>query len=176
MLNGHLIKIIFLTLTVISVPMIVAQDAKKQTDDSYVQRAFEIKYGDSQEFRDDMKAQAREFIWENWRQKRSAHCAFTERTIEGDPTNYHFYVGQGAGGRWQVLVEVEYNCCWFYSMEGKERKIERVRENIYYSVEQVEPGNERAISEKESRKPNTYLLRLSNKDDKEGQKVGARIL
>ncbi|HEY9402968.1 MAG TPA: hypothetical protein VIQ24_09755 [Pyrinomonadaceae bacterium] len=132
----------------------------KNVGGSGARRAFTISYGMTRDEEDAAKEGARQCIWENWRRKRPAHCAVIRRNIEGEPTTQNFYVNRGAGGRWQVFLEVTYVCCWYSPMEGKEMKTESMGTFTYQFVERVDVKNNRLIPEGEVRRPHTYVLRF----------------
>lgn len=118
---------------------------------------------------EEMRSKLRAFLWEHWSQRRLGRITATIYTIEGDPTTTTFYVEPNEGGDWQVATEYESECCWFYGMEGKERKREKGK-GFYNIVERVVGGRDEqakefkivwsVIPEGEKRQPNTYALRL----------------
>lgn len=154
----------------------LSQETNKRSSQYYARRVFTIRYGFTPDEEDAVKAQAREFLWKSWRQQKLAYCAVTWTNMEGEPTTHNFYIGPGEGGRWHVLVEVEYDCCWHNALEGKERKRESLGTKTYHIMERVEPGSGRVISEKEDCAPTNYLLRLSEPAPKEGGAVVTRLL
>jgi hypothetical protein len=146
----------------------VAQVAESG-DSKSARRVFTISYGFTQEEEDAVKSRARECVWENWRRKRPAYCAVVRTNIEGEPTTQNFYVNRGAGGRWQVFLEITYRCCWHSGMEGKEPKTESMGTTTYQIVERIDIQSNRVVPDKEDRRPHTYVLRFradaSVKDD-----------
>lgn len=118
---------------------------------------------------EEMRSKLRAFLWEHWSQRRLGRITATIYTIEGDPMKTAFYVEPGESGDWRVTTEYESECCWFYGMEGKERKRETGK-GFYNVVERVVGGRDEkaeefqsvwsVIPEGEKRQPNTYALRL----------------
>jgi hypothetical protein len=142
-----------------------------ETGGERTRRVFNIGYGLTGEEEDASKARARECVWENWRRKRSAHCAITRANVEGEPTTHDFYVDRGEGGRWQVFLEVRYGCCWHDPLVGKESKTETTSTSAYRIVERVDAKSGRVVPETEVRRPHTYVLRFREnapvKDDRD---------
>lgn len=131
--------------------------------------SYDLSWGRGGEDLEAMRAKLRVFLWEHWSQRRTGRITATLYTIEGDPTKTTFYVEPDGSGAWRVATEYERECCWFYGMEGKERKRETGK-GSYYVVERVFGGRDEkakgfritwsVIPESEDRQPNTYALRL----------------
>ena len=115
------------------------------------------------------RSKLRNFLWEHWSQHRLGRIVSTIYSLEGDPTTISFYVEPDENGAWRVATEYERYCCWFYGMEGKERKRETGK-GTYYIVERVVGGRDAKAKEfrivwsvipaKEKRRSGTYALRL----------------
>lgn len=146
----------------------VAQEAEDSGSKS-AQRAFTIRYGFTEEEEEAVKVRARKCVWENWRQKRAAHCAVIRTNIEGEPTTQNFYINRGEGSRLQIFLEVTYRCCWHSGMQGQEPKTESMGTATYLIVERIDIKSNRALPDKAERQPHTYVLRFktdaSVKDD-----------
>ncbi|MFL6230192.1 MAG: hypothetical protein ACJ741_15580, partial [Pyrinomonadaceae bacterium] len=127
------------------------------------------------------------FLWEHWSRRHLGRITATVYSIEGDPTTTAFYIEPDESGAWRVATEYESECCWFYRMEGKERKRESGK-GAYYVVERVVGGRDEkakefrivwsVIPESEKRQPNTYALRLrkGSRNQENGLDDGAFIL
>ena len=131
---------------------------------------YDLNWSRSGEEHEEMRSKLRAFLWEHWSQRRLGRITATIYTIEGDPTTTTFYVEPDKNGAWRVSTEYESECCWFYGMEGKERKRETGK-GFYNVVERVVGGRDEkakefkiiwsVIPKGEKREPNTYALRLS---------------
>ncbi len=131
--------------------------------------AYDLNWSRSGEEHEEMRSKLRAFLWEHWSQPRLGRIIATIYAIEGDPTTITFYVEPNESGEWQVATEYDSECCWFYGMEGKERKRETGK-GSYNVVERVVQGRDdttkefknawSVIPEGEERPPNTYALRL----------------
>jgi hypothetical protein len=137
-----------------------AQEIEKGQRGEAARRAFTINYGFSQQEEDDVKARARQCIWESWQRRRPAHCAVIWTNIEGEPTTHNFYVNHGEGGRLRVFLEITYRCCWHSGMEGKEPKTESMSTTTYQIVERIDVMSNRVVPDKVDRQPHTYALRF----------------
>ncbi len=80
-------------------------------------------------------ARLREFIWTHLIEKSRGHIIAAFYTLEGDPTYEHIFVEPNAKGDWQIVIESERHCCWFYTMEKprKRRTVNRWTE-IYLAA------------------------------------------
>lgn len=123
-------------------------------------RVFTVSYGSTREEAEASKAQARQCIWENWRRKRTARCAVVWSNVEGEPTTHDFQLDRGEGGRWQVFLEIKYDCCWHDAPEAKGQKRESAGAHIYRSVERIDVESRRVVAAEADRPPHTYVLRF----------------
>ena len=131
--------------------------------------SYDLSWSRGGEELEEMRSKLRAFLWEHWSQRRLGRITATLYSIEGDPTKTTFFVEPDESGAWRVATEYERDCCWFHSMEGKERKQETGK-GSYYVVERVVGGRDEkskefrttwsVIAESEKRQPNTYALRL----------------
>lgn len=76
----------------------------------------------------------REFIWNNWKEKRAAKLVITLYSIEGDPTINHIFIESDKAGKWIIVREYESYCCWFFAFEKKKRMKKRIRGRKVYDV------------------------------------------
>ena len=56
----------------------------------------------------EVKADAREFLWSHWRAHQRALAMLTTHCKEGDPSTSLYYVEPAATGEWQVRVVIEH--------------------------------------------------------------------
>lgn len=149
--------------------------------------SYDLSWSRGGEELEEMRSKLRAFLWEHWSQRRLGRITATLYSIEGDPTKIAFYVEADEGGAWRVATEYERDCCWFDSVEGRERKRETGKAS-YYAVERVVGGRDEkakgfritwsVIPEREERQPNTYALRLrkTSRDQEGGSEEEALIL
>ncbi|HZH32189.1 MAG TPA: hypothetical protein VEY11_15595 [Pyrinomonadaceae bacterium] len=143
----------------VSANMCAAQEDEKSGVES-ARRVFTIGYGFTREEEDALKARARQCIWENWRLKRPALCAVVRTNIEGELTTHSFQLNRGAGGQWQVFLEVSRECCWHDAPEAKKLKTDGAGAHIYRIVERVDAKSKQVVPAEQDRRPDTYVLRF----------------
>lgn len=81
----------------------------------------------------------RDFIWTHFNEKRLGHIRAAFYSIEGDPVFEHIFIEPDSKGNWQISIESERHCCWFYGMEKprKRRTVTRWSE-VYLAAERTE--------------------------------------
>jgi hypothetical protein len=137
-----------------------AQEGGAKSGVESARRIFTIGYGFTREEEEALKARARQCIWENWRRTRPALCAVVRTNIEGEPTIHNFQLNRGAGGQWQVFLEVTYECCWHDAPEAKKLKTDGAGAHVYRIVERVDAESRQVIPAEQDRRPDTYVLRF----------------
>ena len=95
---------------------------------------FDFRWSVTGEARSKMASELRDFVWQQWTQKRLAHVAATYYTIEGDPTTYNFFVEPDANQSWHVVAEYESECCWNYGLEKPARPRKRESGVAQYDI------------------------------------------
>jgi hypothetical protein len=161
----------------LSVQTTIPQQAEQRDLSRYKEGGtFDLSWGAGPEKLERLKAEARKFLWEQWRRKSPAHCVVIFHNLEGDPTTHNLYIEPDEKGRWRVMSEAVSDCCWFHSREGKERELLTWPPVAYYVVERVEAMNGQAtaiyIPDEAHRQPETYYLQLRR--DAPGRNAAAK--
>ena len=116
------------------------------------------------ERRERMAGEIREFLWEHWKERRLGLVKATFFSIEGDLTSSTFFVEPSAKGHWRIVVESE---SIISSLLPKKRKPRpEINRDYYNLVDRVDPTSDKlapSIPEDEVRQPQTYRLRLKNR-------------
>jgi hypothetical protein len=140
--------------------MRAAQEGVGKSGVESARRVFTIGYGFTREEEEALKARARQCIWDNWRRTRPALCAVVRTNIEGEPTIHNFQLNRGAGGQWQVFLEVANECCWHDAPEARRLKPDGAGARVYRIVERIDAESRQVIPAEQDRRPDTYLLRF----------------
>lgn len=172
----RLIAAISLILIAVNAPTLAARQSQPRAADPYDERTFVIQYGnwqpDAIEKAEEIKTQAREFIWASWRQKRPAHCIINSTYLKDKTDIFHYYIGPDASGRWQALIKSERNYSLDPQFAAQEAEMRRVLEKPFRTVqrrETVPMEGRRLIGDDENPKPRTYELWFADRDGKSGQ-------
>ncbi|HEX8458110.1 MAG TPA: hypothetical protein VF656_12490 [Pyrinomonadaceae bacterium] len=121
---------------------VTAQDDKPRDLNRYVTgERFEMNWGVSPEGIDKLKLRARDFLWQQWKQKRLAYFLVADCLIypEGcnDSIEYKIYVEPDEKGRWIVVIESErVESAW---MTGKDKEQRTpLNSSVYSEVKKLE--------------------------------------
>ena len=117
-----------------------------------------------------IEAAIREFLWTRWRQRRLAHLATVEYSIEGLPSRSWYYVEPGKDGLWRIVIDDDIT---IHALKRDSQEHQReVRSYEAFSLERVEltsispAKSDRRIPDDQSREPETYRLNLKDCDGK----------
>jgi hypothetical protein len=177
--SRNLTAAIFLALISASAQTLVGRQARARADDSYVERTFTIRYDDTIDAAEEVKSQARELVWESWRQKRPAHCVLIWSSLKDKTEVSHYYIRQDAGGCWQVFIRFERNYSLDAQPAGNEAQMKLVAEKTFRTVERRETvpmEGRRLIGDDEKPKPRTYELWFTDPDEKSERAIEVAVL
>lgn len=86
----------------------------------------------------------------------------TAYTIEGDPTTWNFLVENDSKGKWRVRAK--YDSIFAALRKPNEKPKHETGELDYYVVVRIDAKTDQLIPVAEKRSPESYKLRLENKD------------
>ena len=120
---------------------LTAQEEKPRDLSRYtIGDRFEMNWGLNPDGVEKLKLRARDYLWEQWRQKRLTYFLVADCLVypEGcnDSVEYKFYVEPDETGRWHVVVESERVVSAWMSGKDKEERSPLGR-NVYDSVKKL---------------------------------------
>jgi|SRR5215213_1942732 len=114
---------------------------------------------------DKLMGEMRECLWQYWKERRLGLVTSTFYTLEGDPTDSHYYVEPNATGVWYLRVESNSTISALLPKRQKPKskstcddydKIDRIEHSSATTINPV------PIPDTEVRNPQTYRLRMTN--------------
>jgi hypothetical protein len=120
---------------------LAAQEEKPRDLSRYtIGERFEMTWGLDPDGVEKLKLRARDYLWEQWRQKRLTYFLVADCLVypEGcnDSIEYKFYVEPDETGRWLVVIESERVVSAWMSGKDKEERSPLGR-NVYASVKKL---------------------------------------
>jgi hypothetical protein len=125
------------------------------------------------------ESDARQFLWQNWIEKRCADLLLTTWSREGDRTNSIYKMRPTNGGDMLLTVDISRSDKALFSKDGgdasavpdgKKREVTEENSYVVFAIERVavEPpydvSKARVIPSTVPPPPSTYRLRLKDKD------------
>jgi len=115
------------------------------------------------------EAKVRQFVWNQWRERRRAYASLTIINIEGEPNTASFFVEPDAKGRWLMFMMQER---YEVGRGGFAYSHYEVFRYFAYQVERIVPpmGENDRVEIKNQEKepdPSAYRLRLKDKEGRE---------
>jgi hypothetical protein len=111
-----------------------------------------------------LEAAIREFLWSRWQQRRLAHVAVVQYSLEGLPTRAWYFIEPDKHGVWHVVVEQDSTIPAF-KPNSNEHQREAHRYEVY-SLDRIglyASEDAASIPDKDQRPSDKYKLRLKNK-------------
>lgn len=120
-----------------------------------------------------VSAEVRGFIWDHWTQHRLGYVIVTFHSKEGEPSTSHMFVEPDETGIWHLSTRIERKLIDRRAFSDPKFKatIEQTDEFKAYEIERIEVPAD-GLSKRASipvgvkRRPDSYLLRLKDKDGK----------
>lgn len=115
-----------------------------------------------------LEGMIRDFLWTRWSRHRLAHVIMVEYSLEGLPVRTWCYVEPDKDGIWHIFAYEDVTLPAL--IKDSNEHMRKSQEYRIYSLERIEAtGNlpeKRPIPNEEKRDPETYRLRLKDRDGK----------
>jgi hypothetical protein len=102
----------------------------------------------------------RSFLWTHWKKHHSGELKATFYTVEGDQTNYAFFIEKDRRGRWVVRLKTESEVSELLPPGQVPRREDTLV--VYSIVERIDPATEKPVSADQVLQPEIYKLRLNS--------------
>ena len=112
--------------------------------------------------REQSLSRIRAFLWDHLEGQRIGELQVTAYSIEGDPITWNFFVESDPKGKWRIRAK--YESIIAVLRKPKQKPKHETGELNYYVVERLDHDTGRVVPKEEKRSPESYRLRLENKD------------